>query len=145
MLQYLLHSTVPLTYANDISHNLSSTVHIRHVKWHLCITAGRKVDWLNDWVFDWWKVSDVLPFAIAIILLPSISLILSPLTYCITLSPTPLNQAAALPLPSSSIGTRSSTLLGFFWTFPYACNCLVFISSETRNYDTSVAFTLYVI
>ena len=102
MLQYLLHSTVPLTYANDISHNLSSTVHIRNVKWHLCITAGRKADWLNDWVFDWWKVSDVLPFAVAIILLPSISLILSPLTYCITFSPTPLNQAAALPLPSSS-------------------------------------------
>ena len=87
-------------------------------------------------------ISDVLPFTVAVALYPSISLILSPPTHCITRSPSPLQQVAALPLHSPTLLYPLEHLTGGFWPYPYECNCFVFMSSETANCDTCVVRTL---
>ena len=85
--------------------------YISHVKWHLCITVGRKVVYLNHWLTDSLKISDVLPFTVATILYLSISLISSPLTHYITRPPSPLHQASGIPLFLLPCSNCSSTLL----------------------------------
>jgi len=88
-------------------------------------------------------ISDVLPFTVAVALYPSISLISSPLTHCITLSPSHIQQVSAIPLLSPSHLYPLEHLTGVFGRWLMSVTVLFAVSFDTANCDTCVVRTLY--